>query len=95
MQLFDYKAGDYMLINFKSSNVGSSYILGATYENLVETATINGVSVVISSVNSTAIKLVLGAQTLPSLTNTLLKVIINNLTNPPIKDTIWVQATSY
>jgi hypothetical protein len=31
MQLFDYKAGDYMVLNFKSSSFGNSYVLGAAY----------------------------------------------------------------
>jgi hypothetical protein len=94
MGLYDYTAGDYLVLNFKSNDTASQYLLAGSYLGLTYSATINGVAVGLSTVNSTAVKLLLTASTLPTAVNSILKVALINVVNPPFASQLWLDVNT-
>ena len=84
-QFYDYAAGDYLLINFKSSGNGASFLLGGSYVGVNYSVSVNGIVANVTAVNDTGLKVVLSASMLPTSVNTLLKIVFSNITNPPMQ----------
>ena len=95
MQLFDYVEGDYLTVNFNSNNNAEEYPLAGSFVGVAVSGTINGVTVTHNTLNSTAINLILNNSTLPSATNSILRVQLNNLVNAPFNSDLFVTATSH
>lgn len=95
MQLYDYKAGDYIIFSFKTNTNGNNFIFASAYLGLSYSVSINGVTVTSSLINSSSIKLTLTAATLPTSTSPLLKVVFYNLANPPMVSTLSAQVVTY
>ena len=90
LQFFDYNSGDYLVTRFRSSSFGENYLLAGAYLGLSYSVMVNGVAASISSLNDTALKIVLKSGMLPTIGSPVLKIIFSNLANPPMKDLIWV-----
>lgn len=95
MQLYNYQAGDYIILSFNSNDTASSYLLAGSYIGASYSGFINGIAVSISGVNSTGVRLVLTNQTLPSATKPVLRVLVSNLCNPPFASSVWVRLDTY
>ena len=85
LQFFDYAAGDYLIVNFKSVGNGASYLLAGSYVGLSYVVSVNGIAGSMFVVNDTALKIVLSSSMLPTSVNTLLKIVFSNITNPPMQ----------
>lgn len=51
MQLYDYKAGDYLIANFKSNNSGNQYIFASSYIGFNYSVSMKGVTVSTTLIN--------------------------------------------
>jgi hypothetical protein len=85
VQFFDYAAGDYLIVNFRSGGNGSSYLLAGSYIGVSFSVSVNGVAASVAVVNETALKIVLTGSMLPTSVNTLLKIVFSNIVNPPMQ----------
>lgn len=96
MQIYDYTALDYIILNFNSLGLQNQYPLAASLVSLTTFYQINSVSVSYTIINNTAVSLSLNANVpLPSSTSPILKITIANIVNPPIVGNLWISAASY
>jgi len=95
LQIYDYAASDYLITRFRSSSFGQNYLLAGAYVGLTYSVTVNGVGATISTINDTALKIILSSSMLPTLASPVLKIIFSNIASPPMQDTIWVTLITY
>jgi hypothetical protein len=85
LQFSDYAAGDYLMINLRSSGNGASFMLGGNFVGVSYSVSVNSIIASVTAVNDTGLKVVLAANMLPTSANTLLKIVFSNLINPPMQ----------
>jgi hypothetical protein len=95
MQLYNYQAGDYIIVIFNGNNTGNNYLLASSYIGLSYSAYINNIAVTTTAVNSTAIRITMTNQTLPSLAKPVLTVLLCNLSNPAFVATLSLTLDTY
>lgn len=96
VQIFDYKAGDYLEFSFKSNGPESQYFLASTLISLKPSYYINGVALTGLQLNDTSIRVVLPTNfTLPTTTSPTLSILFANLSNSAIVGSYWLSAVSY
>lgn len=83
LQFYDYAAGDYLLVNFKSSGNGADYLLGGSFIGVTFGVSVNGIAATVTAVNDTGLKVVLSGSMLPTYVRSLLTIVFSNITNPP------------